>query len=86
MVLLLPRSIPAFSVRLRAWRFIIFWSGLRGALSMALVLALPLGVPDRNILVFATYAVVFFTLLVQGFSLRSILMRLPSTQQQESVE
>ncbi len=86
MVLLLPRSIPAFSVRLRAWRFIIFWSGLRGALSMALVLALPLEVPDRNILIFATYAVVFFTLLVQGFSLRSILVRLPSTRRQESVE
>jgi monovalent cation:H+ antiporter, CPA1 family len=62
-----------------SWRFIIFWSGLRGALSLALVLALPLEVPKRDDLIFSTYAVVLFTLLVQGFSLRSILKRLPST-------
>ena len=62
----------------RPWRVLIFWSGLRGALSLALVLALPLIVPDRDALVFSTYAVVFFTLLVQGFSLRWVLKHLPS--------
>ena len=61
-----------------SWRFIIFWSGLRGALSLALVLALPLEVPTRDALVFSTYAVVLFTLLVQRLSLRSILRRLPA--------
>ncbi len=61
-----------------SWRFIIFWSGLRGALSLALVLALPPEVPTRDALIFSTYAVVLFTLLVQGFSLRAILRRLPS--------
>lgn len=71
---LLPR-LPGMS--LRSWRFVIFWSGLRGALSLALVLALPLDVPNRDALIFATYAVVLFTLLVQGFSLRFILHRLP---------
>jgi CPA1 family monovalent cation:H+ antiporter len=63
---------------MRSWRFVIFWSGLRGALSLALVLALPIDVPDRRALIFSTYAVVLFTLLVQGFSLRWILKRLPS--------
>ncbi len=47
-----------------SWRFIIFWSGLRGALSLALVLALPLEVPTRDALIFSTYAVVLFTLIV----------------------
>lgn len=61
-----------------SWRFIIFWSGLRGALSLALVLALPLEVPTRDALIFATYAVVLFTLLAQGLSLRAILRHLPS--------
>ena len=61
-----------------SWRFVIFWSGLRGALSLALVLALPLSLTTRDALIFATYAVVLFTLLVQGFSLRFILRRLPS--------
>ena len=63
---------------LLSWRFVIFWSGLRGALSLALVLALPLSVPARDALILSTYAVVLFTLLVQGFSLRFILRRLPS--------
>jgi CPA1 family monovalent cation:H+ antiporter len=45
---------------------------------LALVLALPLNVSDRETLIFATYAVVLFTLLVQGFSLRLLLKRLPS--------
>lgn len=61
-----------------SWRVVIFWSGLRGALSMALVLALPLDLPSRDSLVLSTYAVVLFTLLVQGFSLRTILKRLPA--------
>ncbi len=77
MVLLLPRKAP-LGVPLHSWRFVIFWSGLRGALSLALVLALPLDVPDRDALVFSTYAVILFTLLVQGFSLRWILKHLPS--------
>jgi Na+:H+ antiporter len=68
---------------LPSWRFVIFWSGLRGALSLALVLALPFEVPARNALIFSTYAVVLFTLLVQGFSLRLIIRRLPSTMPQE---
>ncbi|MBV9688726.1 MAG: sodium:proton antiporter [Ktedonobacteraceae bacterium] len=71
----LPPTVPG--KRLRSWRFVIFWSGLRGALSLALVLALPLDVPNRSNFLFATYAVVLFTLLVQGFSLRAILQRLP---------
>jgi CPA1 family monovalent cation:H+ antiporter len=61
-----------------SWRVVIFWSGLRGALSLALVLALPLDVPSHDALIASTYAVVFFTLLVQGFSLRFILRRLPA--------
>ncbi len=77
MVLLLPRKAP-LGIPLHSWRFVIFWSGLRGALSLALVLALPLDVPDRDALIFSTYAVILFTLLVQGFSLRWILKRLPS--------
>jgi CPA1 family monovalent cation:H+ antiporter len=80
-VFLLPRKAPPMSgTFLPAQRFVIFWSGLRGALSLALVLALPLNVPTREYLVFSTYAVVFFTLLVQGFSLRLILKRIPSLQ------
>ena len=63
----------------------VFWSGLRGALSLALVLALPLTVPSRQILVTSTYAVVLFTLLVQGFSIRWVLGRVLSAKSREQV-
>ena len=39
--------------------------------------ALLLNIPSRDVLIASTYAVVLFTLLVQGFSLRWILKRLP---------
>jgi CPA1 family monovalent cation:H+ antiporter len=80
-VLMLPRNISPAGTFLPSWRFVIFWSGLRGALSLALVLALPANVPSHDALVVSTYAVVLFTLLVQGFSLRVILRRLPSVAQ-----
>jgi CPA1 family monovalent cation:H+ antiporter len=54
---------------------IVFWSGLRGALSLALVFALPMDVPSREVLVVSTYAVVLFTLLIQGLSIRWVLQR-----------
>lgn len=50
----------------RSWLLILFWSGLRGTLSLALVLALPLEVPSQETLVVSTYAVVLFTLLIKG--------------------
>lgn len=69
----------------RAWQFIVFWSGFRGALSLALVLALPLTVPAREILITSTYAVVLFTLFVQGLSIRWVLSRILSASSREQV-
>ncbi|GCE18173.1 cation:proton antiporter [Dictyobacter kobayashii] len=81
MVLILPLAFGgALRKRLHTWRFILLWSGLRGALSLALVLALPTNIPDRTALIFSTYMVVLFTLLVQGFSIRPVLRRIPGLQ------
>jgi CPA1 family monovalent cation:H+ antiporter len=55
---------------------VLLWAGLRGALSLALVLALPTSMPNHQLLINATYGVVLFTLLVQGLTLRSVLKRL----------
>ncbi|HEY4388350.1 MAG TPA: cation:proton antiporter [Ktedonobacteraceae bacterium] len=52
------------------------WGGLRGALSLRLVLAVPLNLPSRELLVVSTYAVVLFTLLVQGLSMRLVVQRM----------
>ena len=48
------------------WLHVVFWSGLRGAVAFALALALPLDVPDRELLQGTIFGIVLFTLLVQG--------------------
>jgi CPA1 family monovalent cation:H+ antiporter len=48
------------------WLNVVFWSGLRGAVSTALALSLPVDFPDRAALQGITFGVVLFTLLVQA--------------------
>lgn len=59
-----------------AWQHVLVWAGLRGALSMALVLGLPTTLPGRGTLVVLTFGVVLLSLLVQGLSLGPLLNRL----------
>ena len=51
---------------------ILTWSGLRGDISIALALALP-RFPGKEILLASTYAVVVFSVLVQGLTVRRVL-------------
>lgn len=50
---------------------LIIWGGLRGGLSIALVLSLPNGEP-KNILLIATYVCVVFSILVQGLTIEKM--------------
>ena len=59
-------------------RFVIAWSGMRGAVSLAAALALPLRAggapfPERDLIIFLTFAVIFATLVVQGLSLPAVI-------------
>jgi len=52
---------------------ILTWSGLRGGISVALVLSLPRS-PGQDVLLASTYAVVVFSVLIQGLTVRRVLM------------
>lgn len=58
---------------------IVAWSGMRGVVSLAAALALPLTVngstpfPHRNLIIFLTFSVIFSTLVLQGLTLRPLI-------------
>lgn len=56
-------------------RHILFWGGLRGALGLALALAAPAALPEHDELVSVTFAVVAFSLFVQGATMPWLLRR-----------
>ncbi len=56
-----------------AWR-VLTWGGLRGGISVALVLSLPAG-PQRDLLLALTYTVVVFSILVQGLTIKGVVVR-----------
>ncbi|HEY1388107.1 MAG TPA: Na+/H+ antiporter [Ktedonobacterales bacterium] len=58
---------------LRRWNVVLVWAGLRGAVALAAALSLPLGLPDRDLLLTMTLGIVLFTLLVQGLTMRPLL-------------
>lgn len=65
-------------------RVLLGWCGLRGAISLAAALSIPLTVsgsafPDRSLMIFATFCVIIVTLVGQGTSLPWLLRRLSLT-------
>jgi CPA1 family monovalent cation:H+ antiporter len=59
-----------------AYRHVLFWGGLRGAISLALVLSLPPVFPERDLLRVMTLGVVVLLLLTQGTTMRLLIRSL----------
>jgi Na+/H+ antiporter len=57
-------------------RFAVGWSGMRGAVSLAAALAIPLQVGDRPQIIFITFALILITLVGQGLSLPFVIHKL----------
>jgi CPA1 family monovalent cation:H+ antiporter len=59
--------------------FLVAWSGMRGVVSLASALAVPLTLsgneafPHRNLILFITFIVILFTLVLQGLSLKPLI-------------
>lgn len=58
---------------------VVAWSGMRGVVSLAAALALPLTMagsspfPNRDLIIFLTFCVIFSTLVLQGLTLRPMI-------------
>jgi CPA1 family monovalent cation:H+ antiporter len=55
---------------------ILFWGGLRGALALALALGLPSEMPGREAIITVAFAVVAFSIFVQGMTIKPLMRRL----------
>lgn len=55
---------------------ILFWGGLRGALALALALGLPADMPRREEIITVAFAVVAFSIVVQGLTITPLLKRM----------
>ena len=55
---------------------VLFWGGLRGALALALALALPAEMPGREDIITISFAVVAFSVFVQGLTMAPLLRRM----------
>jgi CPA1 family monovalent cation:H+ antiporter len=60
----------------------LFWGGLRGALALALALAVPAQVPERNAIILTAFVVVAFSILVQGLTMPWLIGRLQLARKQ----
>lgn len=60
---------------------ILFWGGLRGAVALALALGLPPEVPQREEILAVSFAIVAFSVFVQGLSMGPFLRRMGEVPQ-----
>jgi monovalent cation:H+ antiporter, CPA1 family len=71
------------------WKHILNWGGLKGSLSIALVLSLPRDFPVREDILILTFSVVLFSLVVQGLTIKPLINLLgikPKEQGRENYE
>ena len=55
---------------------VLFWGGLRGAVALALALGLSAEVPQREEIITISFAVVAFSVFVQGLTIKPLLRRM----------
>jgi monovalent cation:H+ antiporter, CPA1 family len=66
-----------------SWQHVINWGGLKGSLSIALVLSLPRDFSGREEILILAFSVVLFSLVVQGLSIKPLLSVLGVNKKEE---
>ncbi|TWT28423.1 sodium:proton antiporter [Planomicrobium sp. CPCC 101110] len=74
-VALFLSTMPAKSLN-RKERVLLNWGGLKGSLSIALALSLPADFEGRETVLLLTFAVVLFSLIVQGLTIKPLIRKL----------
>ena len=59
--------------------FILTWAGLRGGISVAMALSLPVS-PYKEIILSSCYFIVIFSIIVQGLTLNKVVQRVVKTK------
>lgn len=85
----LPRSPDQWKIV-----FLVGWAGMRGVVSLASALAVPLVVaegvpfPHRDLIVFTTFGVIFATLVIQGITMPVVVrwLKFPSTHHERAAQ
>jgi monovalent cation:H+ antiporter, CPA1 family len=85
-LLLVARALTVYPLCLLFWRskwdipmreqHVLWWGGLRGALALALALALPSDFPFNNEILITAFGVVIFSVVVQGLTMPLLLRKL----------
>ncbi|WP_458120948.1 cation:proton antiporter [Paenibacillus sp. Z6-24] len=57
-------------------KWVLNWGGLKGSLSIALALSLPLEFEGRETILVLTFSVVLFSLIIQGLTIKPLIMKL----------
>ncbi|MCA9488666.1 MAG: sodium:proton antiporter [Myxococcales bacterium] len=65
----------------RSWSHVLWWGGLRGSLSMVLILGLPHDFQGRDVLIHMVFGAVSASLFLQGLTMAPLLRRLGLSQE-----
>jgi CPA1 family monovalent cation:H+ antiporter len=88
-IVLVARSIAVYSSLFfiknfpRSWKHVINWGGLKGSLSIALVLSLPRDFTGREEILIMAFSVVLFSLVTQGLTIKPLLSWLGVNKKEE---
>ncbi|PLS03357.1 cation:proton antiporter [Neobacillus cucumis] len=88
-IVLIARSLAVYASLIftknfpSAWKHVINWGGLKGSLSIALVLSLPRHFDGREDILLIAFSLVLFSLIVQGLSIKPLLSFLAVNKKEE---
>ncbi|WP_462412486.1 cation:proton antiporter [Neobacillus sp. Marseille-QA0830] len=91
-IVLLARSLSVYLSLLfmgnfpTSWKHVINWGGLKGSLSIALVLSLPRDFADREELLILAFCVVLFSLIIQGLTIKPLLALLGVNKKESTLK